>query len=146
MAIQNLLCNSYFFTSEITFDDASLKILEKDKIIDNVSNSITDMEWIKVCDNSSLGNGDLVGFDYDDKKILISKVQDKIYATDRICTHQYADLSTGFLNEEEKTITCPLHLSVFKLENGMPQNPPAEISLKTYNVKMEDNGVYIFIE
>ena len=51
MAIQNLLCNSYFFTSEITFDDASLKILEKDKIIDNVSNSITDMEWIKVCDN-----------------------------------------------------------------------------------------------
>jgi 3-phenylpropionate/trans-cinnamate dioxygenase ferredoxin component len=104
------------------------------------------MEWIKVCDNSSLGNGDLVGFDYDDKKILISKVQDKIYATDRICTHQYADLSTGFLNEEEKTITCPLHLSVFKLENGMPQNPPAEISLKTYNVKMEDNGVYIFIE
>jgi hypothetical protein len=28
----------------------------------------------------------------------------------------------------------------------MPQNPPAEISLKTYNVKMEDNGVYIFIE
>ena len=122
MAIQNLLCNSYFFTSEITFDDASLKILEKDKIIDNVSNSITDMEWIKVCDNSSLGNGDLVGFDYDDKKILISKVQDKIYATDRICTHQYADLSTGFLNEEEKTITCPLHLSVFKLENGMPES------------------------
>jgi hypothetical protein len=27
----------------------------------------------------------------------------------------------------------------------MPQNPPAEISLKTYNVKMEDNAVYIFI-
>jgi 3-phenylpropionate/trans-cinnamate dioxygenase ferredoxin component len=36
------------------------------------------MEWIKVCDNSSLRNGDLVGFDYDEKKILVSKVQDKI--------------------------------------------------------------------
>ena len=35
--------------------------------------------------------------------------------------HEYADLSTGFLNEQEKTVTCPLHLSVFKLDNGMPR-------------------------
>lgn len=104
------------------------------------------MEWIKVCNNNWLGNGNLMEFDYDDKKILISKVQEKIYATDRICTHQYADLSTGFLNEEERTITCPLHLSVFKLDTGIPQNPPAEIPLKIYNVKIEDNDVYIYIE
>lgn len=103
------------------------------------------MEWIKVCNNDSVGNGDLVGFDYDGKEILIAKVQDKIYATDRICTHQYADLSSGFLNEEEKTITCPLHLSVFKLENGIPQNPPAELPLKTYEVKIENNDVYVLI-
>ncbi len=103
------------------------------------------MEWIKVCDNDSLGNGDLFGFDYDSKEILVAKVQDRIYAVDRICTHQYADLSTGFLNEEEKTVTCPLHLSVFKLENGIPQNPPAELPLKTYEVKIENNGVYVLI-
>jgi len=105
------------------------------------------MGWIKVCDADSLSSGDLIGFDYNNiKKILITKIQDKIYATDGICTHEYADLSTGFLNEQEKTITCPLHLSVFKLDNGMPQNPPAELPLKTYNVKIEDKGVYIFIE
>lgn len=103
------------------------------------------MEWIKVCNNDSVGNGDLVGFDYDGKEILIAKFQDKIYATDWICTHQYADLSSGFLNEEEKTITCPLHLSVFKLENGIPQNPPAELPLKTYEVKIENNDVYVLI-
>ena len=40
------------------------------------------MEWIKVCNNDSVGNGDLVGFDYDGKEILIAKFQDKIYATD----------------------------------------------------------------
>jgi len=101
------------------------------------------MEWIKVCDKDSLSNGDLMGFDYNNKELLIAKVQDEIYATDRICTHQYADLSSGFLNEEEKTVTCPLHLSVFKLENGIPQNPPAELPLKTYDVKIEDNNIYI---
>jgi len=69
------------------------------------------MTWIKVSDANSLSNGDLVGFDYNNKKLLIAKAQDKIYVTDRICTHEYADLSPGFLNEEEKTVTCPLHLN-----------------------------------
>jgi len=59
-------------------------------------------EWIKVCDIKSLKNGDLLDFDMEDKKILISKTKDKVYATDRICTHAYADLSTGFINEDEK--------------------------------------------
>jgi 3-phenylpropionate/trans-cinnamate dioxygenase ferredoxin subunit len=63
-----------------------------------------------------------------------------------VCTHEYADLSTGFLNEKEKAVTCPLHLSVFKLDNGIPQNPLAELPLKIYNVKIEDNGVYMMID
>jgi 3-phenylpropionate/trans-cinnamate dioxygenase ferredoxin subunit len=103
-------------------------------------------EWIKVCDVKSLKNGDLLDFDIKDKKILISKLRDKVYATDRICTHAYADLSTGFMNEDEKTLTCPLHMSVFKLEDGIPQNLPAEEPLKTYKIKMQDNYVYILIE
>jgi 3-phenylpropionate/trans-cinnamate dioxygenase ferredoxin component len=103
-------------------------------------------EWIKVCETKPLKNGDLLDFDYGDKNILISKAGNKIYATDRICTHAYADLSTGFMNENEKTITCPLHLSIFKLEDGTPQNLPAEEPLKTYKVNTQDNWVYILME
>ena len=100
-------------------------------------------EWIKVCDEKSLKNGDLFEFDHEDKKILLAKANDRIFATDRICTHAYADLSTGVMNEEERTITCPLHLSIFKLETGVPQNFPAEEPLKTYKVKIQDNAIYI---
>jgi 3-phenylpropionate/trans-cinnamate dioxygenase ferredoxin component len=103
-------------------------------------------EWIKVCDVKSLKNGDLLDFDIEDKKILISKLRDEVYATDRICTHAYADLSTGFINEDEKTLTCPLHMSAFKLEDGTPQNLPAEEPLKTYKIKIQDNYVYILTE
>ena len=85
------------------------------------------------------------GFDYNNKELLIAKVQDEICATDGICTHQYANLTSGFLTEKERTVTCPLHLSVFKLEHGIPQNPPAELPLKTYEVKIENNGVYALI-
>jgi 3-phenylpropionate/trans-cinnamate dioxygenase ferredoxin component len=103
-------------------------------------------EWIKVCDMKSLKNGDLLDFDIEDKKILISKLRDEVYATDRICTHAYADLSTGFINDDEKTLTCPLHMSAFKLEDGTPQNLPAEEPLKTYKIKIQDNYVYILTE
>jgi nitrite reductase/ring-hydroxylating ferredoxin subunit len=111
--------------------------------------------YLRVCDEDTLKDGDIMGFDYqvnfDDgsrkasKRLLIAKIRGKIYASDGICTHQYADLSTGILNEDEKTVTCPLHLSAFNLEEGIPLNPPAEEPLKTYEVfvKAEDRGVYV---
>jgi nitrite reductase/ring-hydroxylating ferredoxin subunit len=103
-------------------------------------------EWIEACEVKELNNSELVGFDFNEKKILISKIRKKVYATDRICTHAYADLSTGFMNEDEETITCPLLLSSFKLEDGTPQNLPAEVPLKTYKTKIQDNSVYILVE
>ena len=102
-------------------------------------------EWIKVGEVDSIQNGGLIDFDYKDKKILIARSGDKFFATDRICTHAYADLSTGFMNVEEKTVTCPLHMSIFKLEDGVPQNLPAEEPLKTYPVKIEQSVIYIFV-
>src|ERR687898_1114864 len=100
-------------------------------------------EWIRACDSKSLKRGEMMDFDFHDKKILLVNIDNTIYASDRICTHAYADLSTGFLNEEEKTVTCPLHMSSFNLESGIPQNEPAELPLKTYNTKVEDKSVYI---
>ena len=87
----------------------------------------------------------MIDFDYNEKKILISKVNNEIYATDRICTHAYADLSTGFVNEDEITVTCPLHMSRFNLESGTPENLPAEEPLKTYSIEIRDGWVYILI-
>jgi 3-phenylpropionate/trans-cinnamate dioxygenase ferredoxin component len=100
-------------------------------------------EWIKVCDEKALKNGEMLDFDHGDKKILLAKAGGKVYATDRICTHAYADLATGMMNEEEKTVTCPLHLSVFKVDTGEPQNLPAEEPLKTYKIKIQDEAIYI---
>jgi len=100
-------------------------------------------EWVKVCDEKVLKNGDLLDFDQGDKKILLARVGGQVFATARICTHAYADLAMGIMNEEEKTVTCPLHLSVFKLDTGAPQNLPAEQPLKTYKVKIRDNAIYI---
>ncbi len=98
-------------------------------------------EWIKACNLQQVKKVQLFGLTINDKKILLANLKGKILATDLICTHANADLSTGFLSEEG--VRCPLHLSVFKLENGEPQNLPAENPLKVYNVKIDDNEVYV---
>jgi len=100
-------------------------------------------EWMRVCDEKSIKDGDMLDFDFGDRKILLAKSGGQIFATGRICTHAYADLSTGVLNQEENTVTCPLHLSIFKLDTGVPQNLPAEEPLKTYKIKIQENAIYI---
>ncbi len=102
-------------------------------------------QWVPVCEIKSLKSGDLFEFNHQDKKIVIVKLRDKIYATDRICTHAYADLSMGVLNEEEETLTCPLHLSAFNLNDGKPQNLPAKEPLCVYQVKLDDGWIHIFL-
>ncbi|HJU34968.1 MAG TPA: non-heme iron oxygenase ferredoxin subunit [Nitrososphaera sp.] len=100
-------------------------------------------QWVRVCEEKSLKNGEMLDFDHGSKKLLIAKMGGNVYATDRICTHAYADLSTGIINEEENTVTCPLHLSAFKLDSGIPQNLPAEEPIRTYKVKIQDDAIYI---
>ena len=98
-------------------------------------------EWIKACSIDSLGQGEMFSFDYNKKKLLLTNMNGKIFATDRTCTHAEADLSNGILTENG--LTCPLHLSVFNMDDGTPQNPPAENPLQTYRTKIEDNNILI---
>lgn len=102
--------------------------------------------WVRICDVGDLSDGSMLDVDHGDRKILLAKAGGQVFATDRICTHAYADLSTGILNEDEKTVTCPLHLSSFRLQDGVPQNLPAEEPLKTYKVKIQENAIYIKLD
>lgn len=73
--------------------------------------------------------------------MLVANVNGNIYAVSNICTHEYAELVNGFLLED--TITCPLHLSRFRLETGEVLNPPATRPLKTYRVVLKGNDIFI---
>ena len=102
-------------------------------------------EWIKICQIREINASEPYIYDRGDSKIMLTKLDNEIFATDRICTHAYADLSTGFLNDTERTITCPLHMSSFRLNDGVPLNLPAEEPIKTYQTKIEDGVIYVLM-
>ena len=79
----------------------------------------------------------------DNKVILATRVEGKVYAVDGICTHQYAELAEG--DTEEHLIYCPLHFACFDMRTGEALEGPTDIPLGTYEVKESDGSVWIKI-
>ncbi|MFN4336132.1 MAG: Rieske (2Fe-2S) protein [Candidatus Nitrosocaldus sp.] len=102
------------------------------------------MNWIKVCSKQDLKENGILSIDLDDRELMLILQNNTIYALDRICTHMYADLSMGFLAEGE--VTCPLHLSRFRLQDGVALNPPADRPLRRYNVKIDGDDIYVQVD
>jgi nitrite reductase/ring-hydroxylating ferredoxin subunit len=98
-------------------------------------------EYKKVCELSDVPPGTMHPVDLDGIRVMVVNVEGELYAVDRICTHETADLSTGFLIHSE--VTCPLHLSRFDVKTGTVQNPPATTPLRTYKLKVEGTSVFV---
>ncbi len=100
--------------------------------------------WVRICDLSELPPGSLKGAEFDGRRVLVVNLDGVLHAWDGTCTHEEADLSTGFLLGER--VTCPLHLSQFDLLTGEAVNPPATQPLRKYDVKVEDQEVYVELD
>ncbi len=74
------------------------------------------MEWKTVCPVDELKKESRKSFEIDGKKILVSKIDDKFYAIDGLCSHMNGDLSRGRV--ENNKVICPKHHAVFNLETG----------------------------
>lgn len=51
-------------------------------------------------------------------------IDDVVYMIPHHCPHRRGNLKYGFINERNKTITCPLHRSTFSLETGEQLSGP----------------------
>ena len=99
---------------------------------------------MKICKLSEVENGKMKNIEIKNNNILIVNIDNKIFATSGQCTHESVNLEDGFILENE--ITCPVHLSKFDLKTGNPLNPPATEKLRIYNVKIQNNEIYIELD
>ena len=73
--------------------------------------------------------------------VLLVRSRGVLHALQGTCSHEYFELDRGFLTSG--TLTCPLHLSRFSLDDGEPLDPPAALPLAVYPVVVEDGRVLI---
>ncbi|WP_324741218.1 bifunctional 3-phenylpropionate/cinnamic acid dioxygenase ferredoxin subunit [Pseudomonas veronii] len=99
------------------------------------------MSWIQIATVDILADDEVKAFDLSGAHIALYRCEGEFYATDNICTHQYALLSEGYL--EDGCIECPLHQATFNVRTGEAKCAPATEPLKTYPVKVEGDAVFV---
>jgi len=97
--------------------------------------------FVKVADLGELSPGEMKSVEVGDDQVLLANVGGDIYACDNLCTHAFAPLAEGALDGEQ--VECPLHGSVFNVTTGEVNDPPADESLRVFQVRIEGQDILV---
>ena len=99
------------------------------------------MGWHAVAAADALGDDEALGVTVGEVPIAIVRAGGALYAVHNVCTHQYALLSDGYV--EDGCIECPLHQGRFELTTGRALCAPVTEPVKVYPVKVEDGKILV---
>jgi 3-phenylpropionate/trans-cinnamate dioxygenase ferredoxin subunit len=99
------------------------------------------MNWIRVASTADLKDDEGLGVALDGRSIALFRDGGEIFATDNVCTHAYALLSEGFL--EDGCIECPLHQARFDIRTGKAMGGPATADIRTYPVRVDGEAIWM---
>lgn len=99
------------------------------------------MNWIKIATVDQISDDESLAIEIQGKQLALHQSNDELFITDNVCTHQYALLSDGFL--EDGCIECPLHQAKFDLRTGEAMCAPATVGVQVYPVKTEGQDIFV---
>jgi 3-phenylpropionate/trans-cinnamate dioxygenase ferredoxin component len=99
-------------------------------------------EWYELAGEDEIDN--LMPFDVNGREILVVRSEDKLYAIDNICSHEYSRLSDGELWDNR--IYCAKHGSSFDIETGQVKGFPATENIETFRLKSENGKLLVYLE
>lgn len=99
------------------------------------------MNWTRVASIGELQDDEAMPVFVGDVEIALFRSAGEFFATDNMCTHAFALLSDGFV--EDGCIECPLHQARFDLRTGKVLCAPATQDIRTYPVKVEGEDIFI---
>lgn len=97
------------------------------------------IEWLPVAVVQHVSDAGMLPVNVGDRKILIYSYEGEFYATDNVCTHAFALLSDGWLDQGE--IECPLHGGRFDIKTGRALTSPVQCDLTTYELRVTDGTI-----
>ncbi|ACB35561.1 Rieske (2Fe-2S) domain protein, MocE subfamily [Leptothrix cholodnii SP-6] len=98
-------------------------------------------QWTPVCAFDDIDDEDVRRFDHAGKTFAIYRYDDKVYASDGLCTHEQVHLCDGLV--QAHVIECPKHNGRFDIRDGRPLGAPVCVALKTYPAKVEGGEILI---
>jgi 3-phenylpropionate/trans-cinnamate dioxygenase ferredoxin subunit len=100
-------------------------------------------EFVKFATIHDIPENEVRAYEYDGRRIAIYHVGETFYATTDVCSHEYSELSEGYLDPDDCTIECPLHGSRFDIRTGAVLSLPAYEPIATYAVRVDGEDVLV---
>ena len=95
------------------------------------------MHWIRACSADDLEDGDALQLPTT-PAIAVFNVEGEFLAVDDRCSHDESSLADGYV--EGDVVECAWHFAKFCLRSGSVLAPPAVQPVRTYDVKVDDEG------
>ncbi|HXF36619.1 MAG TPA: Rieske (2Fe-2S) protein [Actinomycetota bacterium] len=101
--------------------------------------------WRPAVPLEELREGKAVAVALEEARVLLVRWGREIHAVSDRCTHQGAPLHRGVVRAagSPKTVTCPIHGSVFQLTDGRVLRGPATTPLAAYDTRVVDGIVEV---
>jgi 3-phenylpropionate/trans-cinnamate dioxygenase ferredoxin subunit len=93
-----------------------------------------DYEFHSVAKTTDIEDEEVIAVSVGRLDIGIYKMDGEFYALDDICTHAYAAMSDGYI--EDGNIECPLHGACFEIKTGKALTAPATVDLRKFPIKI----------
>lgn len=74
-------------------------------------------------------------------EMVICRVGEEAFALGNICTHAYARLSDGHVEDEQ--IFCPLHQGSFNVRTGEAVASPCYGSIASYTTRVDGDEIFV---
>ena len=84
--------------------------------LEALSTALNNMAMIKLIHINDIDNDDMMQITVNNQNYLVAKINDRLYVTEDMCTHEDAELTMGCLSGTK--VKCPLHGSYFDLTSG----------------------------
>ena len=98
-------------------------------------------DWVTVGAASKLAAGEMTGVQVGDREVALYNIGGQIKATDNLCTHAFAYLTDGWL--EEGIVECPLHGGRFEVETGKGMGPPIPCDVAVHAVRVVGDDIQV---
>jgi len=97
----------------------------------------------RVVEADRLWDGEMRGYEVAGRKVLLVKLEGRLYAYEDRCAHLGVALSQGRMDDD--VITCSAHHYQYDARTGRGINPRA-VRLRSFAVAIEDGWVAIDVE
>jgi MocE subfamily Rieske [2Fe-2S] domain protein len=98
-------------------------------------------QWIDTVAFDDIEDEDVMRFDHDGRTYAIYRVENQVYASEGLCTHEHVHLSDGLVMGH--VIECPKHNGRFDVRDGRPLCAPVCEKLATFPAKVEGGRILI---